>query len=558
MEITDFSFPPWADLDRFTRTQLPVLEEICSHYDDGADLVILDLPCGGGKTLLAEMVRQYLQTRALYICTSLVLQDQVKADFPYMQVVKGRRNYVPLDVQTDPENFTDPWGNVPNCADCDKKEGICSYCTDTYSCPYPLARDSAIRSDLGCTNTAYFIAECSGARSRFSGHPFVIADECDLIPNVLAEQVSVSISKGMQRMLRLDPPEKKTKEDAWQRWFDYAIPHIEKNRDRVGGRNELEVNRNQEKVDRLLDRMAKVVGDVSGWIYDGYQANKKEHIEFKPIKVDAIAPDAFWKHGQRWLCMSATVISPEEFVQSLGFPGSYRFVSAPSVFDPARRPIFFYPGARMVGKQEVAKVEAWPQMTTTLHAVLDRYPDENVLVHTHSYGLTQHLFDDLSGNGRPVWAYLNSSDRAETIEQFDKTPGSVLLAPSLDRGFDGAGDRVRCVILTKTPYPYLGDKQVAARLYLPGGKLWWGVQVTRSIAQMVGRGMRSEEDQCDVWIIDSEFARFYDQWKKRGHVESGTSPHLLFPKWFTDALKWESVPRFELRKEIRERQLSNV
>lgn len=557
IDLADFSYPPWADLDRFTRTQLPVLEEICSHYDDGADLVICDAPPGQGKSLLGELTRQYLNTRGLYICTSLVLQDQVLGDFPYARVIKGRSNYIPFDVAEHPEHFTDHYGNTPSCLDCDGTPDDCSYCSMSIMCPYIVARNFAANAPLACTNYAYFLGETRSHRSKLRGHPFLIMDEADTIESEIMRHVSIGISPRMQNMLELDPPEKKTKEDAWQRWFDYAVPHIEQNKHRVRGRNDLETARWTERVERLQEKVEEVAKNLDGWIYDGYQKNKGR-IEFKPVTVKTIAPTVLWANAERFLAMSATIISPEEFVQSLGFPGSYRFVSAPSVFDPARRPIFFYPGARMVGKQEVAKVEAWPQMTTTLHAVLDRYPDENVLVHTHSYGLTQHLFDDLSGNGRPVWAYFNSSDRSETIEQFDKTPGSVLLAPSLDRGFDGAGDRVRCVILTKTPYPYLGDKQVAARLYSPGGKLWWGVQVTRSIAQMVGRGMRSEDDQCDVWIVDSEFARFYDQWKKRGHVETGTSPHLLFPKWFTDALKWESPERFNLRKKIRERQLSNV
>lgn len=568
LDLSIFRFPPWADINRFFRTQLPVLEEICAAFDEGNELVLLEAPPGQGKSLLGVLTKQYLDERGLYLCSSLTLQSQFVNDFPDAEKIQGRGNYLPLDVQADPD--AERWGGSPTCEDCDKHKGfcdrcqkehfICTYCTGSCSatrdCPYSEAKFRAGVADLACSNTSYFITECrQGTRSMFSGHPFVILDEADCLEGEIMSRVKVSISAGMTKLLGIDPPKFKTKESAWQDWFEYAIPAISKKL-RVLPNATMKQRRLHKSISHLLQNMNAVARDIEGWVFSGYD---RDRIEFLPIKVDKIAPGVFWDHGKRFLGMSATLISPEEFVQSLGYLGSYRFVSAPSLFDVARRPIYFYPGARMVGKQEVAQVEAWPQMTTTLHTILDRYPDRNVLVHTHSGGLTKHLADTLPTNGRPVFWYPAKAreKREQAIKDFDTTPGSVLLAPSLERGFDGKDDRVRAVVLCKVPFPYLGDKQVSARLFSPGGKLWFSVATIRSIAQMVGRGMRHEDDYADCWILDSEFARFYDQWKRR-HVEAGESPHLLFPKWFTDALEWDSEARFEVRRELKRRSVGNV
>ena len=54
---------------------------------------MLDGPTGSGKTLVAEAVRQELDSTGVYACTTKSLQAQFKASFPYAKVVMGRANY---------------------------------------------------------------------------------------------------------------------------------------------------------------------------------------------------------------------------------------------------------------------------------------------------------------------------------------------------------------------------------------------------------------------------------------------------------------------------------
>lgn len=545
--------PSWVSLERYQQRQASVVEEILYHYNDGCDLVVLDAPTGAGKTLVAEAVRQSLGTRGLYLCNTLTLMDQFSSDFPEAELVKGRANYTPTHAEPD------PWNNLPTCADCDLRDKQCSFCQVPPLCPYTQAKASALTADLACTNTAYFMGECSSERSQFSGHEFVILDEADMAESEVMNHISVSISPRMQKYLDINPPRFKTKEDSWADWFEYAIPYVHRHQVELGTRN-LRDRRRKATLKRLVDRMKNVAENLEGWVYTGYE---KGAIEFKPVTVEQVAPEALWQHGKRWLAMSATIISPEEFVSSLGYDKQWASVFAPSTFAAERRPIYFFPAARMVDKQ---KEQSWPEMAKTLKVVLDRHRDERVLVHTHSYALTNflrtHLEEDeldagppLPGeDGREVFYYLDPRERMPAIANFERTDKAVLLAPSLDRGYDGVDDKVRVVVIAKTMFPYLGDKQVSTRLYsTKGGKLWYAVQTARAMVQAAGRGMRHEEDSCTIYILDSVFSSFFAQWDGWGNA-----PHRLLPSWFCDALHFESGVRFEIRQELRRREQGGV
>src|ERR1044071_802580 len=94
--------PPWAHTVR--PAQQEAVDAIVRRFEGGAQVVILDAPTGSGKTLVAELVRRALNTRALYVCVDRGLQDQVLRDFDYAKIIKGRRNYPTLDrAQAFPE-----------------------------------------------------------------------------------------------------------------------------------------------------------------------------------------------------------------------------------------------------------------------------------------------------------------------------------------------------------------------------------------------------------------------------------------------------------------------
>lgn len=205
-------------------------------------------------------------------------------------------------------------------------------------------------------------------------------------------------------------------------------------------------------------------------------------------------------------------------------------LSITSSFPPTRRPIYIYPTAAMSRKN---RDNAYPIIAQAVCKVIENNSHHKGLIHTVSYDLNSYLFTYLSQHENSnILTYSASKEKQAAIDKFLYSEathkGTVLLAPSLDRGIDLPETDCRYIVVCKVPFPSLGTKQVSARLHSKGGQLWYNVKTIRSLIQMTGRGMRSENDFCESYILDKQFITMI--WRK--------SKHLL-PKWWKDALVWD-------------------
>jgi len=547
----DPPLPSWVK--GFRDTQLAAVEEILDAYRRGVQVVMLDAPTGAGKTLIAEMVRRRLcevdegrvGVKGVYVCHTKGLQDQFLSDFPYSDVLKGRANYP-----------TEKMGDAVSAAECTGAK--CKWCHSKATCPYVIAKKQAMKSRVAVVNSAYLLAESNSSEQAMLAHrPWIVVDECDTLESVLMGQMTTRISAraidelGMERLVK--GARIKTVR-GWLREME------EKVQGKVDGYVVMGVAENgtAEQV-KELNRWRRMLGKVQGlkrdleeveeeeegdgsggwgvWVRD-YEKNRRGedegHVVMKPVTVDRFAKSGLWDHASRWLLMSATIISADEQAMSLGLDQAgirWELVTVPMTWDVGDREIRYKPVVAMTyanGK------DAWKKMEGGVEEVLEKEGEVNTLVHTVSYPFTRWLAEELTGRhpasgkgtwrGRKVWWYTDARDRDTTIERF-KEEGGVLLAPSADRGVDLPGDLCRCQIVTKIPYPSLGDKQVSARLRVPGGQVWYAAQVARTLVQMTGRGVRFEGDQCRTWILDQQFGRWW----------SGDGKKLL-PKWWKEAL----------------------
>jgi Rad3-related DNA helicase len=287
--------------------------------------------------------------------------------------------------------------------------------------------------------------------------------------------------------------------------------------------------RQVKKLDMLLSRIAPLLKTdedghrriEDGWVMTGYEGQTKDPtIRFKPIRVDEHAKEVLWERGKQFLLMSATLISPAQMAQDLGLDeDEWAVVHLDSTFPIENRPVFVPAVASMTNK---TKAEAWPVMATEIETIIKENPNTRILIHTVSYHLTKYLHDNISSIRTMM--YLNAKERERVLKEFLNMDDAVLLAPSFERGIDLPEEDCEVIIIAKVPYPYLGDKQISARMYGKGGQVWYAVQTIRAIAQMTGRGMRSKDDWCDVFIMDSQFKRLFREHKR------------LFPKWWRDSL----------------------
>lgn len=500
-------------------------------------VVIAEMPTGSGKTLYGELVRLLGKWDGLYLCMTKGLQDQFAGDFPYAADLRGRSNYP----------VADPGNPLATAADCTKTEGgscsncpagfdgllqtdryHCSYCHPWYACPYEKAKTAAIDSQLASTNAAYFLAECNGP-GKFRNRNLVVVDEADELEGEIMRFVNVSISERRMKIIGLERPRFKTKKKAWIEWAEDAEPKIagyaRRLKDQIeGGKAQASTIRTYKSITDLKFRVRRLQREIEQgrWVY----TEERGGIVFKRVTVDDIAGPVFFQHGQRFVLMSGTIISPEQMAAELGLT-DYASVKLDCLFDVDRRPVYVTPAGDM-GRKTIE--QSTPELIDAAGQIIETYPGERVLIHAVSYRLSKQIVDGLRRQlpGRMVMTYYTAKQRDRVLSLFKRTPGAVLVSPSLERGVDLAHDLCRVVIIAKVPHPNLGDKQVSERLYATkGGDTWYRVQTVRSIVQMTGRGMRAADDWADTYILDRQFSKLYTQHKH------------LFPSWWKDAVRFE-------------------
>jgi len=579
--IPSLSDPMWQRYDnpplppQFTALRphqwTAIRQAIEAIQDPTVKVVFIDAPTGSGKTLIGECVRRLYSSKTLYLCTTKTLQDQVVRDFPYAKLLKGRSNY---PTQRYPDRFrpadNDPYGDSITCADCAKtkvpitcEDAGCTnpYCTDNHwkwvcplcdnpsLCAYEVAKAEALSlfSPLAVLNTAYYLTEMNGPR-QFQAASLIILDEADTLERILLSHVEIRISATVRRKLNLALPERKTVPQAWDDWVkQQALPAIEGELDAVkerikslGGKGSvrsIKERRWQRQLAGLNERLSHCELANGDWVYCYTKVSDPDAmpVVFKPIKVDWCAKDLLWNNCDKWVLMSATFIDPYGMAEDLGLsPDEIKVVSVANTFPKERRPIYVLPRADMSYKQKAQEI---PLMVEAVREVLDAYPDERILVHSVSYELTNALMRGLQS--KRVMTYTMAGQRDAILHRFKSTSSAVLIAPSLDRGVDLPDDDCRVVVIAKVPFPDLSDKQTNARLYSKGGQRWYAATTVRTIAQMTGRAMRSKDDYCDIYILDTQFLT--NLWKKS---------KFLFPGWWREAVVMSGSPKVAFKKAV--------
>jgi len=539
LTLMDFNLPDWVQEVR--PHQWDAVNECVELFKSGVKVVWLDAPTGSGKTLIAEMVRQVLNKPAMYVCSGKELQDQFARDFDYSAVLKGRSNYA-----------TQVGGSEISAADCTSSgwDDPCAFCPDKAACEYTVAKNAALRSNIAVLNTTYLLTEANGP-GRFSGRGLGILDECDVVESELMNYVEFYVGDKALRELKVVAPKKGSHYKTIMAWVrEELLPAAElrladlkaQGRLFIAGGEDVKHERKVKTAARLVSDIYSVLANHGSGVGDDADDNPGDNwvrdnndaLRLKAVSVAEYSKRMLWNHCDQWLCMSATIISPELMAESLGLEDDeWGVVRVPMTFPVENRPIYQVPVVSMTYKD---KDTAWPEMVEGIVKVVgqSKHDGERVLIHGVSYALCKEIVSGLqraglrdgsTGQQRRILTYKTAWERANCLVDFRASNGAVLVAPSMDRGVDFKNDDCRVVILPKVPAPSLGDPQVSKKMHGASGQLWYDVQIIRSIVQMTGRGVRSADDWCVTYILDSQFGTNVFKKRKR-----------LFPSWWRDAV----------------------
>jgi len=497
-----------------------------------------------------------LPKRVIYVTRTKQLQEQLLADFPNSRTIKGRANFPCL---LAPQKFPDLTAD-----DC-PHQGKDTRCAYKPMCPYLVAKQAAVKAEIAVLNESYYLAEANGP-GQFSKADFVILDEVDSIENSLMGHISMNITQSILKEFDLMPPADWEDWKSWVKWWNQSMSSREKTVARIESQTELfpdkwtdveiRTNRRLRRLDNFNKNLQQFMVETLTQLMAGSGVSKfspddalkitisgKETpfvvaartdksgtvtaFELKPVTVRNFAHGRLWRHAERFLGMSGTILSPVVLARELGLQeDDYDYRQIPSPFALKNRLVYFWPVANM-RRQNIEAGIALPNLLAAVQKILDKYPKEKGLIHTVSYQVAsalRHDQVDLKNSSRIITH--TAQDRAEMLEEFKNSKQPlVMLSPSFDRGVDLPGDQCRFIIVCKVPYLDLSDKQIAARLKAPGGDQWYVFKALQTIMQMSGRGVRNEKDYCDTYILDAQFNSLLGRTRQ------------YIPKWWLESIK---------------------
>jgi len=479
-----------------------------------------------GKSVLG-MVAGNLYPRFCYLVSSKQLQNQIALDFPESTLMKGRSNYL-----------CSRFANI-TCADCSHSDS--SQCSFKHNgCQYERAKHRCLKSNRQILNYHYFITEANYI-GNFSDYPFVVCDEGDVVEQVLSGIVSLHISVKRIHELGLRMPKYKsfTATHAikdWQNWCREADRALN---NQIAIFSDRIINMNTgtpeyftaSKALRFYTSMQSNVSLFSQslddtWVVD-LKSNNNIPISYslKPSWLNKqLVEKYFWRHGDKFLLMSATFPTKDVLAELLGlYSADIDIIEMPSTFPVENRKVLLCYTANLKsnGKDGIDPNEM-SNILKKVQQLLGKHPHEKGIIHTVNWKINDAIMS--IGDDRLITHdALNKHDQLSRFMSSDRP--LVFVSPSSARGIDLKDDLGRFSIIVKAPYPNLADKLVSTRLYSKSGvgANWYASITAQEIVQMAGRCVRHDQDYATTYILDTLACNMIAQ------------RSYLFPRYFIEA-----------------------
>ena len=514
-------------------TQAEGIEFVRDAMQNGYKFIALRAPTGIGKTCLGF---ESMPQPFYYVCSSIALQEQAEKDYgPEAVLLKGKSNY-----------YCPTYGTADLClkgvikkrggGDTNDEVSISDQICPT--CEYRLTYEKAMMSEMTIINYHYYLFS-----ANFSHFPRrnIIIDEADDLETAIVDFISFDFTDKKLAWMGFRPnmPNRKTKMDEFARWIDekfseseLLLNDLEPIIKEIKANSDMRKLKEQEKVTiKLYKELNSLQWKMrflarqdleKDWAYY-YNDFLNKKVTVKPIWISRDTADTFFfKHGDTFLFMSATLPVKEVFCQLYGLKNEeVAYKDLPNVWDNSRRKIILKPSYNLSYKNKTA--EMFKKVRETVREIISKERGRGV-IHTVNYEFSR-LLADLS---RRIVTH-GPKDKNVKFELFKKTPAAIWVSPSSARGIDLPYDLCEWVIWLKAPFLNIKDPQVEARIYKGGdmGKLWYAADACQAIVQGSGRGFRSEDDYCTVYFLDEEIEKLL------------TTKAGLFPLWFRDLVEYE-------------------
>ncbi len=540
-------------LSEFREGQYEAIEYAIKSYASGKRFVVIEAPTGSGKSVIGMTIAQFFD-RSYYLTIQKILQTQIMGDFDgVLNVIdlKGRTNYPCTYYQRNEDKIRQRFSeskanqlliNPPDCNTGFCRAHLNNYkCSDCFPinstpeeplppayvnsrshCPYYRRVGETMSAKVALMNFSNFLFQ-TRMTERFGQRELLILDEGHNVEPQLLSFVSIAISDKDLQKEGFNITNSTIAEE-------HAIHFIEKGLlATVGGLvKRAAENGDAEKQDyygllyRRIESFLSSITEGDEWVAEITQLQGFKALTLKPVYVRRYANNYLFNYGVKVLIMSATILDPTTFMDSLGIDpietSTYRMSNR---FPVENRPIFYTPAARIVGGK--AKQAEWgPKIVTKIDQILAKYPKMKGIIHTHNFSIADEIMGK-SKNKRRMLYQKNFDSKEQMLAEHSRRTNSIIVAPAMHEGLDLKGDLSRLQIICKVPWPnFYDDKQLARRVEIDRRYLSWLTAL--KLCQSTGRSIRSETDWAHTFVIDEGFDDFVRQ------------SHDIIPRWFHESI----------------------
>jgi Rad3-related DNA helicase len=521
--------------------QETIVEAVKALYVKDYDVVTLSAPTGAGKSLIINAVSSVISkvSRAnSFITTPLnALIDQIENDelLNNLVTIKGKSNY----------NCTHPADSGASVDDavCQREKNFKCRLKDkphtNGGCPYYGRKMVARQSDIAVTNLSYLMANSmipESADAKFEPRDFLAIDEVQNVENFALQFIGFKVS---EKLIPIDfdhlpeMPGEDADMDRMVSWLRDVLSAALVRHQNLKGKEELtkKENKRKKKLKKFQHRLSNFLEDYDEgrhWTrtYDYNEKYDEMRVEFEPIFIGRFLHNFLWGQANKVMLSSAT-IPKGSFIGEIGLGDEDVYnIEVPSTFPKERRPVITN---EMVGKMTQAeRDETIPEMAEKIADIADAHSGEKGFIHCNSYRIAQRLYDNLPTHVQDRSMVQDQEERDESLDRWLNNGKQVFFSVAMDEGISLDGERCRWQVVAKASYPFMGDERVSYRLDELGDWQWYANQAIINLQQAVGRGMRSKDDYCATYLLDSSFDTLID--RNKG----------LFEDWFLDSIDCEN------------------
>jgi Rad3-related DNA helicase len=548
--VTEEEFQDVFPFDTDRRYQKKIVQTIDDFFTNkNKKNLVACLPTAIGKSAISvALARHY--GNAYFLTSQKSLQRQYKKDFSGigMNLVLGKYNYTckvnnslkcDAGVCVNPKEFDKA---VPKDSrfrydtSAGKGAGLCR------DCPYLVARDRALKSDLCCMNYAYFFNMVRAdklmddpSRRKIQKRKLLVLDEChglekELI-SFMTTKISITDFKEFELGRIVNIPNVKLSDDEKFDWlFGECLAKFQ-----ATYKNEMiflsEMNQ-KDSAFRLQTRKTKYLDTIVCMIrrlqeqmesveVPGVVIQKNQfEISFKPLFSAEIAMSYLYEFADKILFMSATVFDKNQYYKTVGIKAEESaFINCGSPIPLEKRPVKVLNAVTLNYKE---KERNKPKLLELVRDILNHHQGERGIIHTVNFDIAEFLMDSL-GDDRLVMPRGKERDRQIHNFMTSSRDDLVLISPSLTEGISLDDELSRFSIICKMPFGNLGDPWIKKRMEIDNN--WYAAETVQSLVQMTGRVVRSPEDEGVNYILDKGFQYLFQM------------NHHKFPKWWKESIK---------------------